>query len=46
MLAEEQEVGGELAGQAVVCEAALERQGLTVGGGAQVENGKREGSQE
>ena len=39
MLAEEEEVGGELAGEAIVRQAALELQGLTVGGGAEIENG-------
>jgi hypothetical protein len=45
MLAEEQEVGGELAGQAVVCQTALEGEGVAVGDGAEVEDGKREGVQ-
>jgi hypothetical protein len=41
MLAEEEEVGGELAGEAIFCQAALELQGLTVGDGAEIENGER-----
>jgi len=41
MLAEEEEVGGELAGEAIVGEAALELQGVTVGDGAEIEDGER-----
>jgi hypothetical protein len=36
MLAEDEDVGGELARQAIVGEAALDSQGLTVGCGAEV----------
>jgi len=45
MLAEEQQVGGKLAGQAVVGEATLEGEGFTVGNCAEIEYGKRVGSQ-
>jgi hypothetical protein len=45
VFAEEQQVGGQRAGEAIVGEAALEREGVTVGRGAEVEDGKREGGQ-
>jgi hypothetical protein len=45
VLAENEEVGGELAGQAVVGEAALEGEGVSVRDGAEVVNGESEGSQ-
>jgi hypothetical protein len=45
VFAEEQEVGGQRAGETIVGEAALESQGLTVGRGAEVQDGKRQGGQ-